>query len=50
MKQECYLKSTVEAGDVDEDEGDEGLKDDGEVQYPVAHAALKDGQTTRSGN
>ncbi len=48
VKRILYLKSAVEAGDVDEDEGDDGLEDDGEVQHPVVHATLKDGQTARS--
>ena len=48
-KSSCYLKSAVETRNVDEDERDQGLEDDGEVQHPVAHAALEHRKTTRSG-
>lgn len=41
------LKSVIQSGNVDEDESDHGLEDQGEVQDPVAHAALEDWQPAR---
>lgn len=38
------LKSIVESRNVDKNESDQGLEDDGEVQDPVAHASLEDGE------
>ena len=39
-----HLETVVEAGDVDEDKGDEDLEEHGEVQDPVVHTALEYGQ------